>query len=477
MQGQRGGKDSPALLTRRWSAKAMWMPSGWLRGSIYWVLLFRDRFAVTKPLSQIQRSTLWPLQDADPTPSFGGFGFKESLTMLIGHQSCFRFPFALCVATLFAVMLAGCSFERSYSADWSYSSREARETKEARTVPSPTPTSDCMATETPAPTDMPMPVSTATGTGTSNSTKTVPDAPANAYHVRVCSTRVVSWDPSAGATHYMVYYDDNGPHACREVSSARSAFCELLAGNVTGTTYTHANPDEDSNYYWVVACNSAGCSDIGQSENPAIFLLPGGPEGTPTPVPTAIPAPPGYVFVLVVGRSSSSVTLRLFGDGETHFELRRRAATAPAEWIDLGRHDTFRFDDLGLDSNATYYYSAKACNSIGCSEYSDETGVITEAAGRVDVPATPTGVRGIRIDVSLESDDARITWNEVPGATYYEVFEESDRDATIGAPRTSYQDFDPNRIIPIIGFQGSEYKVRACNKAGCSAFSEWVTVS
>ena len=40
------------------------------------MLLFWDRFAVTKPLSQIQRSTLWPLQDADPTPSFGGFGLS-----------------------------------------------------------------------------------------------------------------------------------------------------------------------------------------------------------------------------------------------------------------------------------------------------------------------------------------------------------------------------------------------------------------
>ena len=38
------GRISPALLTRRWSSKAMWMPSGELRGSIlrgsiYWVLL------------------------------------------------------------------------------------------------------------------------------------------------------------------------------------------------------------------------------------------------------------------------------------------------------------------------------------------------------------------------------------------------------------------------------------------------------
>ena len=79
------GRISPALATRRWSSKVIWMRSGWLGGSIYWVLLFRDRFAVAKPLSQIQRRTLWPLQDADPTPSFGGLG----LTMrdsTINHQ-------------------------------------------------------------------------------------------------------------------------------------------------------------------------------------------------------------------------------------------------------------------------------------------------------------------------------------------------------------------------------------------------------
>ena len=39
------------------------------------MLLLWDCFAVTKPLSQIQKSTLWPLQDANPTPSLGGFGF------------------------------------------------------------------------------------------------------------------------------------------------------------------------------------------------------------------------------------------------------------------------------------------------------------------------------------------------------------------------------------------------------------------
>ena len=42
------------------------------------MLLLWDCFAVTKPLSQIQRSTLWLLQGLSPRPPFGGFGLSDS---------------------------------------------------------------------------------------------------------------------------------------------------------------------------------------------------------------------------------------------------------------------------------------------------------------------------------------------------------------------------------------------------------------
>ena len=57
--GQGGRKDQPDIVaTRRWSSKAMRMRSGWWRGSICWVLLFRDRFSVSKPLSQMHEEHL-----------------------------------------------------------------------------------------------------------------------------------------------------------------------------------------------------------------------------------------------------------------------------------------------------------------------------------------------------------------------------------------------------------------------------------
>ena len=48
--------------------------SGLFGGSIYRVLLGSRRFSVPKPLSQIQRSTFLPFQEASRTPSFGGLG-------------------------------------------------------------------------------------------------------------------------------------------------------------------------------------------------------------------------------------------------------------------------------------------------------------------------------------------------------------------------------------------------------------------
>ena len=80
------GRSSPALATKRRSSKVIWIRSGWLRGSIYWVLLFRGRFFATKPLSQKHRSTFLPPQDANPTPSFGGFGMRRKS----GAREAFR---------------------------------------------------------------------------------------------------------------------------------------------------------------------------------------------------------------------------------------------------------------------------------------------------------------------------------------------------------------------------------------------------
>ena len=54
-------------------------------GIIYWVLLVSRQFSVPKPLSQIQRSTLWLLQGLSPKSSFGGFGLTVRALSEIEH--------------------------------------------------------------------------------------------------------------------------------------------------------------------------------------------------------------------------------------------------------------------------------------------------------------------------------------------------------------------------------------------------------
>ena len=56
------------------------------------MLLFWDRFSVSKPLSQIQRRTLLFLQQASYTPSFGGLGLNLTRAVLDG-QLKYKDPF------------------------------------------------------------------------------------------------------------------------------------------------------------------------------------------------------------------------------------------------------------------------------------------------------------------------------------------------------------------------------------------------
>ena len=99
-------------------------------------------------------------------------------------------------------------------------------------------------------------------------TAEAPPAPLNQHYAFEGSAIVLSWDAVAGASHYRVYYDDFFSSGCRVSSGGSTSFCEELATNINDTSYTHDDPDDDANYYWVVACNRSGCSPV-DSSNPA----------------------------------------------------------------------------------------------------------------------------------------------------------------------------------------------------------------
>ena len=82
---------------------------------------------------------------------------------------------------------------------------------------------------------------------------------------------IVSWDPVERATHYNIYWDSFFGSSCHLEQSGTPSWCEELATRVSETTYVHTNPSSgslSSNYYWITACTSDGCSPI-DTENPA----------------------------------------------------------------------------------------------------------------------------------------------------------------------------------------------------------------
>ena len=278
--------------------------------------------------------------------------------------------------------------------------------------------------------------------------------PAGARYERRGSTMVLDWEPSAEATHYNIYHDDFQPY-CEVRPDGKVSWCDELATGVRDTTYTHTDPDDVRNYYWIVACGAAGCS-----------------------YPDWV-GPPLDASVAVVDRDRSSLTLRLRTRWAEHVELYRSTAPGgPYSLVDgavaaNGQNDLVHVDG-GLSSDATYYYRIKACTEGGCTDYSPPAGGRTEASGAVAIPPAATGIWGTKVEVSFGTDNAEIGWDEVPGATYYRVYQEGEREAEVPAPRTSYYDAHPNSIF--FSFSATAYQVLACNKAGCSSSAAAVVV-
>ena len=192
--------------------------------------------------------------------------------------------------------------------------------------------------------------------------------------------------------------------------------------------------------------------------------------------------PPPVPRIRVIDRSDSSLTILVTPSLglETHYAVRRLDATESGKRADLEVRDTDgRFEDQGLNADSTYYYALQACNDYGCSEASDETAGLTESDGPVDAPSSPT-LQGEKHVRSFAPDFATVTWDSVEGATYYELWYGSTRSSTfklafeVSAPIEAQSYVTPNNFS--LGYSVTSWKVKACNKAGCSQFSEIVTI-
>ena len=242
-----------------------------------------------------------------------------------------------------------------------------------------------------------------------------PATPANQRYAWQGSTIVVSWNPVQGAEYYNIYYDDFFGSNCRLIFGSPN-LCEELATNVAGTTYTHTSPDDGTNYYWVTACNDAGCSAI-DSGNPAQL------EGTAPAPDLVVDTPTVSERAPAVGaRFTLSAAVRNQGNGRSDSTTLRyyqsTDSTITTGDTEVGTDSVFRLNasssgdesiSLTAPSTAGAYYYGACVDSV-----SDETdtnnncsAAVTVTVGVASAPDlvvdTPT------VDTSAPAAGARFT--------------------------------------------------------------------
>ena len=280
------------------------------------------------------------------------------------------------------------------------------------------------------------------------------------YAVEGASITVVSWDAVDGADHYNVYYDDFFSSSCQVSSGGGASFCEVLATNITDTAYTHTDPDTNTNYYWVAACNRHGCSQV-DSENAA---------GPIEPVPSS---PANLVYAV---EGSTTVVSWDAVDGADHYNIYHDRFFDSSCQVSSGGEASFcevlatNITDTAYthtDPDSQNYYWVAACNRGGCSQVDSEN-----PAGPIEpVPSSPAN-----LVYAVEGSITVVSWDAVDGADHYNIYHDRFFDSSCQVSSggeasfcevlatnitdTAYTHTDPD--------SQNYYWVAACNRGGCS---------
>ncbi len=268
---------------------------------------------------------------------------------------------------------------------------------------------------------------------TAPSVPTGVDASDGSYLDRI----VVVWQSVARAVRYEVWRasSENGPYAKVGEASATTYSDEAITVN---TTY----------WYKVKACNRAGCSELSEADS-------GYAAGTGVPaVPTGVTATDGaYLDRVRVTWTAAA--------GATQYQVWRDVAQGGPYNL-RGTVTGTLYDDMDAAPGVVYWYKVKACNALGCSAFSAPDSGFTFATA-------PDPVTNVQASDGTYSDRVRVTWTASAGAATYEVHRAPSEGGTYTLRGTTAgTSYDDTGVT-----QGTTYwyRVKACNTAGCSAFS------
>lgn len=144
-----------------------------------------------------------------------------------------------------------------------------------------------------------------------------------------------------------------------------------------------------------------------------------------------------------------------------------RAESADGNFVEIGETSYTSFSDQVSEEGKWYWYKVRACNAAGCGPDS------SAARGYAGRPPKPEGLEASQDEYP---DKIVISWNAMPGATYYQVFRDPSpqpgcQGLCLLADDVLSASYEDKAVRVGLRYR---YAIRACNNYGCSELSDVV---
>ena len=246
----------------------------------------------------------------------------------------------------------------------------------------------------------------------------------------------LTWKAVSGAVKYEVY------------RSTRQNSGYSLLGTTTSTSYVNTGASTGTTYYYrVKAVNrdgmASGYSNIVSGKAKA--AAPAAPSVTAGNSSTGKPR-------LTWKAVSGAVSYRIY-----------RSESRGTGYSLLGTTSSTSYVNTGAAAGKTYYYRVKAVNRDGMA-----SGYSNIVSGKATLPAPV-----LNIGLSVSSGKPMLAWDAVPGATSYRIYRSTSRGTGYSLLATTTSTSHVNTSAA----KGTTYyyRVKACNAAGLSPYSNIVS--
>ena len=246
----------------------------------------------------------------------------------------------------------------------------------------------------------------------------------------------LTWKAVSGAVKYEVY------------RSTRQNSGYSLLGTTTSTSYVNTGASTGTTYYYrVKAVNRNGMAS-GYSNIVSCKAKAAAPAAPSVTAGNSSTGKPRLTWKAVSG----AVSYRIY-----------RSESRGTGYSLLGTTSSTSYVNTGAAAGKTYYYRVKAVNRDGmASAYSNIV------SGKATLPAPV-----LNIGLSVSSGKPMLAWDAVPGATSYRIYRSTSRGTGYSLLATTTS----TSYVNTSAAKGTTYyyRVKACNAAGLSPYSNIVS--